>query len=284
MGLTPATVADLPDLAAFLGARADVNMFALSNLFHYGLGSGPGLRMRFWLVRRAGGIAGALGLSGLGTVFPWLPAPGADWQAAARTVQGLPLAGLTGEAACAGAFLAAANLTAAPAQRDVTEPGFALDLARLVLPPADGARLVVPGPDHRPTLIRWRADYVVEVLGTPPGRAEAAATADIGRALAGGRLRLLLVSGRPAAMTGFNATLPSAVHIGGVYTPPDQRGRGHARLAVALHLAEARAAGVRHAYLYAFSEQAARAYRAIGFAPSGHMRFVTFAQPQEARP
>jgi predicted GNAT family acetyltransferase len=59
--------------------------------------------------------------------------------------------------------------------------------------------------------------------------------------------------------------LPDVVQVGGVYTPPALRGKGHARLALALHLAEARGKGVGRAILYAFSEPAARAYRAIGF-------------------
>jgi predicted GNAT family acetyltransferase len=69
-------------------------------------------------------------------------------------------------------------------------------------------------------------------------------------------------------MTGFNATLPEIVQIGGVYTPADLRGRGYARRAVALHLAEARGKGTARAVLFAANDAAARAYRAIGFQPA----------------
>ena len=66
-------------------------------------------------------------------------------------------------------------------------------------------------------------------------------------------------------MTALNARLPDMVQIGGVYTPPEQRGRGHARTAVALHLAALRAAGVDTAILFASGPAACRAYEAIGF-------------------
>jgi predicted GNAT family acetyltransferase len=66
-------------------------------------------------------------------------------------------------------------------------------------------------------------------------------------------------------MTGFNAQTADIVQIGGVYTPPPLRSRGHARRAVALHLAEARDRGVRAPRSLRSGAAAARAYEAIGF-------------------
>jgi hypothetical protein len=52
---------------------------------------------------------------------------------------------------------------------------------------------------------------------------------------------------------------------------------------VALHLAEARARGVARARLFAVSDPAARAYRAIGFGPADPVGLLLFADPQQVR-
>ena len=92
--------------------------------------------------------------------------------------------------------------------------------------------------------------------------------------------RVLYDGDAPVAMTGFNATLPEAVQIGGVYTPPELRARGLARRAVAMHLDQARSAGVDHAILFAASAQACRAYEAIGFKRTGTFTILVFEEPQ----
>ncbi|MFN3954519.1 MAG: GNAT family N-acetyltransferase [Pararhodobacter sp.] len=95
-----------------------------------------------------------------------------------------------------------------------------------------------------------------------------------------GSHRLLRRAGQIVALTGFNADLGDAVQVGGVYCPPALRGRGLARLAVALHLAEARARGATRAVLFAASAPAVRAYRALGFQPADEITLVLFASPQ----
>ena len=81
-------------------------------------------------------------------------------------------------------------------------------------------------------------------------------------------------------MTGFNMVLDEAVQVGGVYTPPDRRGKGYARRVVGGHLLEARARGAKQAVLFAASEAAAAAYLAIGFQPVGAYALVMFDVPQ----
>jgi predicted GNAT family acetyltransferase len=83
--------------------------------------------------------------------------------------------------------------------------------------------------------------------------------------IAAGSHVVLWHDGQPVARTGFNAQCPGIVQIGGVYVPPPLRGRGYARTAVALHLAQAASRGVTRATLFSASDMAARAYRAIGF-------------------
>ena len=125
-------------------------------------------------------------------------------------------------------------------------------------------------------MLGWRQAYLMEIMGEDKAEAARKAARDIDDYLARGSHRVLLRDGIPVAMTGFNAVLPEIVQIGGVYTPPDLRGHGHARLAVALHLAQARAAGVGRAVLFAASDAAARAYAAIGFRASGPVTLVLF--------
>ena len=87
--------------------------------------------------------------------------------------------------------------------------------------------------------------------------------------------------GAPVAKTGFNAVLPDMVQVGAVYTPPDLRGRGYARRAVALHLAQARDLGVQRAILFSANAAASRAYEAIGFQRVGAYRVALFDHPLE---
>ena len=80
---------------------------------------------------------------------------------------------------------------------------------------------------------------------------------------------VLMDGTQPLAMCGFNARLPKIVQVGGVYTPLALRGQGHARRAIGQQLAQARAAGVQRAVLFAASDTAASTYRALGFEQIG---------------
>ena len=82
--------------------------------------------------------------------------------------------------------------------------------------------------------------------------------------------------GAPVAYSAFNARLPEIVQVGGVWTPPDRRGRGYARAVVAGSLLEARAEGVRRAVLFTSNPMARRAYEALGFRKIGEYGLVIF--------
>jgi RimJ/RimL family protein N-acetyltransferase len=264
-------------IADFLRGRLDRAMFPLSNLTHHGMGRTGRYQMRFWLAGKGDTVEAALGLSAMGMLLPVLPVPLAQDLTGLRTaLAGERIAGIIGPPDAVQALFAALNLPQAAVQHQADEPGFALDLADLVLPDDPALTLRSLRRADRTLLVRWRAAYRGEVTGTPPDRRAAAAAEDIDSYLAEGSHRLLLKDGVPVAMTGFNAALPEAVQIGGVYTPPELRGHGYARAAVALHLAEARAAGVPRAVLFAANDQAARAYRAIGFRPSGRTMMMLF--------
>ena len=69
----------------------------------------------------------------------------------------------------------------------------------------------------------------------------------------------------PVSYSAFNASLPEIVQVGGVWTPPEQRGRGYARAVVAGSLLDARAERVVRAVLFTENPAARRAYEALGF-------------------
>lgn len=274
-----ATADDRPAIEAFLRRHLETSMFPLSNLLRNGMGGGHPRAMRFWV---AGEPVGAvLGLSEEGFVLPQLP-PAAIPEAA-RALAGERIAGIIGEAGQAAALRAALGLRDSPAEAGRDEDLFTLDLADLVMPEVRGLALAPFAEAPRDLLVAWRAAYGRETLGWGEG-AEARAERDVNDHVGGGQHRVLLRDGVPVAQAGLNARLPECVQVGAVWTPPPLRGRGLARAAVALLLAEARAGGASRAVLFTANPAAARAYRALGFREAGRFALLIFAEPQEARP
>jgi N-acetylglutamate synthase-like GNAT family acetyltransferase len=278
MTLREATADDLPALTALLRRYEATSMFPLSNLAGAGLNGGGPYGMRFWVT---GDVSGAIGLTNGGMLHPQWPGA-ADWAAARAVLAGAGVAGVIGPAGQVTALVAALGLGKAGREMDKTESGFVLDLNNLIIPEGPGVLAALEAVDAG-VLAAWRATYLMEVIGTPPDRAARQAPADIERWRTARSHFVLLEDGAPVAMCGFNAVLPDVVQVGAVYVPPALRGRGRARRVVALHLAEVRAKGVRRARLFAVSDQAARAYRAIGFGPADPVRLVLFADPQQVQ-
>jgi N-acetylglutamate synthase-like GNAT family acetyltransferase len=267
------TPADRPALLAFLRRHEAQSMFPLVNL-----SSLSGVAMRAWVAEDGGKIAGMVGLTETGFVMPqWQDG---DWTAAAVPLRGQRIGGLIGPAQQVQALKQALGLAAKELRHDREEPGFTLDLTALQMPEVTGRRLTPLTTADLDEVTLWRLAYNAETFGEPANGARDKAAAEVARWLKRGSHRLLWQDGRRVALTGFNAQLPEVVQIGGVFVPPALRRRGHARAAVALHLAEARAGGVRRAVLFAASAQAERAYRAIGFCPAGRMSLVFLHEPK----
>lgn len=267
--------ADLEWVVPFLRARIQSSMFFLSNLEAHGLGSEAPYGMRMWTLGEK--KDGVFGLSNGGYILLQAPdATAADWAATEPMWQNRTLLGCSGETQQVADFLKASGLSARPVALNPGEPGYVLALDDLQMPDCVGFEVVPIDVSHRLLATQWRAVYHGEVLGTPEGQEYAAAAKDLDGYIARGSHRMLLRDGQPVAMTGFNAQAADAVQIGGVYTPPETRGQGLARRAVALHLAEARAQGVKQAILFAANTAAARAYEAIGFQREGSMSMALF--------
>src|SRR5262249_32084799 len=187
--------------------------------------------------------------------------------AAAVAASGRRAQGILGPWAEVVAARAALGPAGATAEMESREDLYDLDLAALAVPPrlADGSWICrKPDAADLPLLGRWRAAYHVEALGAAPGPGlEEEARREVEK----WGFWLLEDAGEVVAMTAFNARLPDMVQVGGGYTPPDKRGRGYARAAVAGSLLDARAEGVHRAILFTGDDNVAArtAYLALGF-------------------
>lgn len=117
-------------------------------------------------------------------------------------------------------------------------------------------------------MVRWRAAYEVELLGSTPGAANDARAAEtMTRHVGAGDFWLALQDGRPVSMAGISARAADMIQFGGVYTPRENRGRKFGRVAVAGALLAVRAGGVRQAILFTGVENipAQRSYESLGF-------------------
>ncbi|WP_206188504.1 GNAT family N-acetyltransferase [Parasedimentitalea denitrificans] len=268
---------DLDWIQSFLMANLQSSMFLLSNLRDHGLHDGTSDKgMTIWLSE--GAAPGVFAITNSGMIL--LQAPNADaamWRRANDLIADRPvLAGCIGETRQVRAFLTSAGLNDLPTLINDDEPAFRLDLAELAMPQGQQGELVLLSAVPRDLIVKWRTEYHLEVMGAPEAKAATLAETDIASYIEKDSHRILLIDGQPVAMTGFNATLPSVVQIGGVYTPPDLRGRGYARLALALHLQEARAKGVTKSILFAASTAAVRAYMSLGYQRAGEFSLVIF--------
>lgn len=274
-----ATEADRGEIEAFLTPLSEYAMFPLSNLAHHGMNGGHPHAVTFWITRKADRITDVLTQTEAGNVIPVLPSQ--DYTAAAAALDGRAVAGIIGSTHWARGLEAACHLTAAASTLNRDEPHYLLNLADLHTPEGPGA--LVPLSDVAPPIIKaWMAEYEVEALHTPPADAPAKVDQSYARLIAAGSHKALVDGTTPLAMTGLNARLPHIVQVGGVYTPIGLRGQRHARRAVALHLAEAKAQGVTRATLFSANPSASRAYQAIGFRQTGLWTLLLYRDTQVA--
>lgn len=271
---------DVPEIDGFLSRHIQTSMFPLANLRDFGLRGSDPRAVNMWVL--GDGPRAVFGITKEGMVLPQCPeCTDEELSQAIRLIRGRKLFGLAAEAGQARRVLQLAGWENRPATLNSDEPGFSLDLNDLVMPDITGAELVSLEDLDRSTAVGWRQDYLIEAMGFDPERAEPQAQKDIAAYIGRDTHRALLVDGQPVGMTGFNSRIAQVVQIGGVYTPPDSRGHGFARLAVALHLCEARSNGATRAVLFAASDAAARAYIAIGFRPAGHYSLILFKKPED---
>jgi predicted GNAT family acetyltransferase len=279
--------ADQPILEAFLTKHRDSSMILRSNLLAAGIEDCG--------ARYSGVYAGAFDTSGTlrgvaahyrlrGGLFPQAECEEAldAAVACAARCSGRQVRAVIGLRPLVRRTIALLKLDDAPCDLDQDEGLYALQLAELHKPallfdPEVELRALEPG--DMELALQWQLDYEINCLGAQDTAAlRARCVQELESKLAGGLPRWLTHEGRPSAMTGFSASLPDTVQVGPVYTPPRLRGRGYARAAVALSLADARARGVKRAVLFTGDDNrpALAAYRALGFERVGDFALVLF--------
>ena len=160
---------------------------------------------------------------------------------------------------------------------------YGVDLERLRVPAlldAPGMICRRPLVDEIELLADWRVEYSVEALGEE--RTEGLREQSH-KALAHLPGWVLLHDGRPVSYSAFNAKTRGVVQVGGVYTPPQLRGRDYARTVVAGSLRDARKEGNRRSILFTGRTNIAaqRAYRALGYEPLADFALILFEEEHD---
>ncbi|HKW53366.1 MAG TPA: GNAT family N-acetyltransferase [Stellaceae bacterium] len=272
-------------LDSFLAAHADSSMFLRSNLRSAGIVyRGAPLEAVYVACFRHGRLAGVAAHCWNGIVLIQAGAEIDALMAALVDASERPVTGIVGPLAQVRAARSALGMSEVACQIDSTEELYALALDELAVPPAlrDGkVRCRRPERAETPLLAEWRYAYSVEALNSQPGVA-LRRRCEKEVELLPLDWQFMLVDGDEAvAYSAFNAALPEAVQIGGVWTPPERRGRGYGRSIVAGSLLAARDGGARRAVLFTGEHNVAakRAYAALGFRRVGDWAIVLFADP-----
>jgi uncharacterized protein len=276
---------DAAALDAFLARHADTSMFLRSNARSAGLvDRGQPMQGTYVATLEDGRVAGVAAHYWNGMVLVQAPAHAPVVARRAVEQSGRRVTGLSGPWAQVVTARTALGLGTTPAAKDSRDQLYALDLARLVVPmPLATGELGCRRPERHELelLAEWRVRFSVEALGAVD-RAELrrASRDDVLLHNARGADWVAVRGSTPVAYAVFNAMLPDIVQIGGVWTPPVERGRGCARSVVAGSLLAARAQGVRRAVLFVEPGNAAaqRAYVAIGFELVGDYGLVLWAR------
>jgi RimJ/RimL family protein N-acetyltransferase len=275
-------------LDAFLARHADTSMFLRSNARSAGLTDrGEPMQATYVAAVVGGKIAGVAAHCWNGMVLVQAPETGHAGATSREAVRrsGRIVTGFSGPWGQVVDARDALGLAGAATAKDSRDELYVVDLARLVVPPALAAgdvRCRHPETRELDLLVDWRARFAVEALGAPdtPNLREASRD-DVLLQHERGTDWLLLADGTPVSYSVFNAMLPEIVQIGGVWTPPEFRGRGYARAIVAGSLVVARKQGVERAVLFAdpANEAARRAYVFLGFRVVGDYGLVLLAPP-----
>lgn len=271
-------------VGGFLARHADASMFLRSNLLAAGLAYRGSTFQCTWAGAFEGGdLAGVAAHAWNGNVLLQAPRGLADVVRHATIASGRAVDGLLGEWTQVLTARTALGLDARPVRFLSHDDLFALDLARLVVPTtlsSGRVRMRVAGERDFERITRWRSAYRVELLGHPADDPEldASSADEMAPLLAQRSCFLLDADGVPVAFSAFNAMLPDCVQVGGVYTPPEQRGRGHARAVVAASLLAARDRGVARSILFTGQDNAfaRRAYLALGYRVVGEYGIAFF--------
>jgi GNAT superfamily N-acetyltransferase len=272
---------DTRPLEEFLSSHCDSSMFLRANARRAGVDyKGEPFQATYVAAFLDDHIIGVAAHCWNGMVLLQAPDRTAELARACVAWSGRTVTGLSGPLDQVRRARIALELADIPAAVEGEEGLYALDLSALVIPEAlSSGSMVVrpPRPEERDVLCAWRTAYDIEVLGatdSPEHRKRAADFLDA--QIADGNAWVAIESGRLVSLSAFNAALPDIVQLGGIYTPPDLRGRGFAKVAVGASLVAARGRGASRAVLFTNNPSAVRTYDALGFRRTGDYSLVLF--------
>lgn len=276
--------ADRDALERFLEREADTTMFLRSNLAAAGLEyDGSTYSAQYVAAWRGGDIVGVAAHCWNGNLVLHAPGRVADVVQEAVRTSARRVAALLGPWAQLVEARAALDLGDAPTAMESRDILFALDLGGLKMPALlahpDSLFVCRPGTaDDLEILTEYRVAYSKEVLGARDSPDLAARCREEIMRFIGRGAWLLCERERPVACSFFNARTPDCVQVGGVYTPPELRGRGFGRAVVAGSLAAVRSEGVRRSILFTGEDNhaAQAAYRALGYESIGDYGLMIF--------
>ncbi len=262
---------------AFLLEHRDSSMFLRSNIrrcgFDYTGNMFEGTYVGAFDAKR---VVAVIGHSWNGMMLVQTPVQAEAVARAVVRASGRAVTGFSGPRDQVQRVRAALDLSKAPAQLDADEDLYALQLRALRVPaPAPEVVCRPARPEDRDTLVGFRAAYESESLGAEdPKQARARASPFLDGQLDAGYVWVAAVGGELVSMSAFNAALPDIVQLGGVFTPPQHRGRSYAKRAIAAQLLAARDAGATRSVLFTKNPSAVRCYQALGFDLSGDFSLV----------
>ena len=129
-------------------------------------------------------------------------------------------------------------------------------------------------------LIEWMKSYDIEALGAlDDENLEKQVQEHWNLRLQKNDSWVLLLDGIPIALSAFNARLSDTVQIGPVWTPPEYRNKGFARLLLAYTLHQEKLKGTKQAILFTNNPAAIKAYLSIGFRKIGNYRLALLEKP-----
>jgi predicted GNAT family acetyltransferase len=270
--IRPIDADDIGSLRSFLDLHPDTTLFLRSNLAEAGLHDALHPFGGKWVGAFEGAALAAVAAHFNGGNVVVAGRPGIEEAARlAVRLSARPVRGVIGpwRDACAAREALALHDDPVLESREVL---YRLELDRLVLPESmtsGRVRCRRSSGSELDSLVAWRVAFEIESLAKEPSSAlSAAAFESINRAHEMERL-YVLEDGEAAAVasSAFNAWADGIVQVGGVFTPPELRGRGHGRAVVAGSLLDASARGAHRAVLFTREENRAaqRAYAALGF-------------------
>jgi GNAT superfamily N-acetyltransferase len=271
--------ADAEVLEAFLLLHRDSSMFLRTNLRRGGLvDRGEMFQSTYAGAFDGDRLVGVAAHGWNGNVLVQAPQALEEVVRACVQATGRKVKGMNGPLAHARAARRALGLQDAKASMDGDEGLYTLHLDDLVLPSVltTGAVAARPArPDEHALLREWRIAYDIELFAardTPEQRESA--WSFVKAQLERDDARLATVNDVPVSLSAFNASLPDIVQLGGIYTPPELRGRSYAKASVAASLLSARERGVTRAVLFTRGESAIRTYEALGFRLTGDYALI----------